>query len=65
MLDLQATLGETRQDTIETGMSPDSPAPRRGGESAGHMIEELADDLLEDLARTEEALALERAEAGR
>jgi hypothetical protein len=28
-------------------------------------IEELADDLLEDLARTEEALALERAEAGR
>ena len=63
--DLLATSGESRQDTLQEGMSPDSPTPRRGGELAGDMTEELADAWYDDLGRTLEAAALERAETYR
>jgi hypothetical protein len=45
--DLLATLGDTGSDPSEKGHSPDSPTPRRGGESAGESLEELAEALAE------------------
>ena len=40
-------------------MSPDSPTPRRGGESAGDTFDVLADAYLDDLGRTQLALEAE------